>query len=187
MKKIIITMLVFFLLVNISYAEEIIEQPIDKIGTNPSTNWDLFVDWFLGITPGVDPKLQLLEVKQDNIRPTQKYKLKDVEDKTISVEIIDITNANYDNLRFKLYEDNVCTRKQLKTVPDIENGTLSYYEDVEYACPSYNEYPISELQNKRNSIEGFFEPDFMIDWGEVPQENCVTNLVGYTICEQKVA
>jgi len=153
-------------------------------GAEPTNNWDTFSDWFFGLF-GVEPNLQLQEVKQNIKTPTQKYKLKDVEDKTISVEIKKLTNANYDNLRFRIYEDNICTRRELKTVPDIKNGTNTYYENVEYSCPSYNEYPISELQNKRNSVAGFFEPEFMIDWGEMPQENCVDTFYG-TYCEQKV-
>ena len=124
------------------------------------------------------PDLQLLNVKQDKITPSQKYKLKDSDNKDIEIEILKLGKANYNNVRFRVFESKICN--------------LTYWENDkptkekrEVECGQWKEYNILELQNYINNNLGFLEVEFLMDWGKMPEENCVQYQF-YKQCEQRV-
>ena len=154
---------------------------LERIEVKDTNIWNEFSDWFFNLF-GVEPDLQLKEIKQGN-SPTQTYKLKDEGTNTISHEIIKLTKeARYNNLKFRVYEEKTCEQLIIDEHEDKVNITkpTSYNNTkaIQYDCSGYKEYEIEELQNYRNNNPGFIDIEFIMDWTPIeewetiPEEMC---------------
>ncbi len=142
-------------------------------------NWEEFSDIFFSYT-GEHPNIQLKENKQSPLRPSQKYKIKkDKKNNDISIEFKNITNANYTDIRFKIYIPETCN----ETKNYISNQSGHLIEDYnEWECGNVKEFDIEEMESMVESgnyfINDFLEIEPSIRWLECPEENRVYNPPG---------